>query len=173
MNRESPRVFLVTAVLLMAHAVPECAEAPRPAEWKGLPRPARSAADSIMTVVARATRLTPRASRGEVNAIYLDCHREAARFELRWRSDRGIPDPFAVIDRELPRMGWTLDVGNRADGTDGMVYAFTRGKLLCVVEGMWDGGDGTDTTQVLSPWKSVLLDVASRKRCPRKSGIED
>ena len=137
------------------------------ADWSGLPVGVRNAADSILSVVMRETRLAPRRSRGEVNPIYLHCHRVAARFEMHWQSDSlGVSGPFAILDRELPRMGWRLDEQSRADGPDGMVYSFKRGKLLCVVEGRWDGGDPTDSTVVIDATKSVLVDVASSKPCP-------
>jgi hypothetical protein len=82
------------------------------------------------------------------------------------------PDPFAVVNRELPRMGWTLDSRQRTDGPDGMVYAFVRGKLLCVVEGRWDGGLDDDSTVVIDPARSLLLDFASGESC-RGKGVRD
>ncbi|TMQ70652.1 MAG: hypothetical protein E6K80_07905 [Candidatus Eisenbacteria bacterium] len=142
-------------------------------DWRGVPRKARAACDSLRNAVARATRLAPRRSRGEINPIYRECRRPAARFELAWRGDtQEPPDPFEIVDREARRMGWTLDPASHADGTDGMVYAFTRGKLMLVVEGRWDGGDGTDTTRALDPAKSLWVDVADAKPCP-KNAVND
>ncbi len=172
MNRAARLALAVTT--LGAALVTSAGAGARHAEWKGLPRRASVAADSILTSLARQTELLPRRSRGEVNSMYFDCHRAAARLELRWRSDLpGAPDPFAVLDRTLPTMGWTLDESSRADGPDGMVYAFHRGALICVVEGRWEGGDESDTTQVLDPWKSVLVDVASAAPCPKGGDVKD
>ena len=69
-------------------------------------------------------------------------------------------------------MGWTLDSRQRTDGPDGMVYAFVRGKLLCVVEGRWDGGLDDDSTVVIDPARSLLLDFASGESC-RGKGVRD
>jgi hypothetical protein len=134
-------------------------------DWGGVPHKARAAADSIYAMLARETRLTPHRSRGEVNSIFRFCARPAARIHFAWRADRPGLDPFAIVDRELPRMGWKLDEATRADGPDGTVYAFTRGKLLCVVEGRWDGGLDDDSTAVIDPGRSLLVDVASADPC--------
>jgi hypothetical protein len=120
-----------------------------------------------MALVARGTHLAPQRSRGEINPIYLNCDRPAARFELQWRNDRQHPpDPLKLVERELPRLGWTYDEQSPADGPDGTVYSFHRGKLICVVEGRWDGGDESDTTVVLDPTMSMLVDVGDARPCP-------
>jgi len=135
-------------------------------DWSGVPRRATDAADSIYALLARATRGHPRRARGEINSIYLWCERPAARVELAWRTDtQEPPDPFKILDRELPRMGWRLDPSSGADGPDGTVYAFFRGKLICVVEGRWDGGLDDDSTAVIDPGRSLLVDVGSADPC--------
>lgn len=135
-------------------------------DWSGVPRGAREAADSIYAMLARETKLAPQRSRGEVNTIYRYCSRPAARVELSWRQNtHEPPNPLAILDRELPRMGWTLDEKNRADGPDGTVYAYVRRELLCVVEGRWDGGLDDDSTAVIDPGRSLLVDVASGDPC--------
>jgi hypothetical protein len=155
-------------ILLVGLGIEACAAGggAQGVDWSGVPRHARAAADSIYAALARETRLTPQRSRGEVNSIYRFCHRPAARVELAWRSGAQAPsDPLAFLDRELPRMGWTLDESHRTDGPDGTVYSFTRGKLLCVIEGRWDGGLDDDSTAVIDPGKSLLVDVASADPC--------
>lgn len=135
-------------------------------DWKGVPHRARAVGDSLFVLLARETRIAPRRSRGEVNAIYLKCPRPAARFELDWVKDTlAGRDPFEVIDRELPRRGWIRDP-RRADGPDGAVYAFRRGPLLCIVESAWET-NATSDSSAAPPRMSMLVDVAEAKPCPK------
>jgi hypothetical protein len=42
--------------------------------------------------------------------------------------------------------GWRADVGHSADGPDRTRFAFVRDGVICMFQGRWDGGHGTDPT---------------------------
>ncbi len=48
--------------------------------------------------------------------------------------------------------GWAALVRYGADGPDGSTLAYQRGRVRCLVEQSWDGGDDSDTTYVPADW---------------------
>jgi hypothetical protein len=66
------------------------------------------------------------------------------------------PDTGPPADRLYPtpgsaaaKAGWKAD--READGPDGTAYRISRGRVFCLVNGAWDGGDDSDPTVVPSP----------------------
>jgi hypothetical protein len=49
-------------------------------------------------------------------------------------------------------MGWLPLSRLDADGPDGSVSAFERGRVRCLVDKSWDGGDDADSTYKPLPW---------------------
>ena len=151
-------------------AIVACAASPRrsllPA-WRSLPRDVRAVSDSIAKHLARETGFAPQRSVDSVGFYFIGCNRPSARITLEWSSDslRG-REPFDVVDQDLPKLGWVQDVQHGGDGPDGTFYGFTRGRLLLVIEGRWDGGDGTDSTYVPDPGKTLFVDVTVGLPCP-------
>ena len=66
------------------------------------------------------------------------------------------PD-VASIRAPLEAAGWAEDAAYSADGPDGTVFAYVCREALCVVQGSWDGGDGSDSTYVPEPGESIEL----------------
>ncbi len=60
----------------------------------------------------------------------------------------GKPDPTAVAHQKLQDAGWQEDIEYSADGPDGTTFAMRKDGILCFVEGRWDGGDGSDPSNV-------------------------
>ncbi len=48
--------------------------------------------------------------------------------------------------------GWVPLYHYGADGADGSDLAYQRGRVRCLVEQSWDGGDESDTTYVPADW---------------------
>lgn len=48
--------------------------------------------------------------------------------------------------------GWIALLHYGADGPDGSTLAYQRGRVRCLVEQTWDGGDDADTTYVAADW---------------------
>ena len=66
------------------------------------------------------------------------------------------PD-VASIRAPLEAAGWAEDAAYSADGPDGTVFAYVCREALCVVQGSWDGGDGSDSTYMPEPGESIEL----------------
>lgn len=55
---------------------------------------------------------------------------------------------FPTEENHLFDLGWRAD--READGPDGTSFRILRGRIFCIVEGRWDGGDDSDPDYVPS-----------------------
>jgi hypothetical protein len=68
---------------------------------------------------------------------------------------------FEAMEERFDAAGWTsLAALYSADGPDGSDLGYSRGMLLCVLEGRWDGGDDSDPTVTPSPEFDVFVACA-------------
>jgi hypothetical protein len=65
------------------------------------------------------------------------------------------------LDQWLRHQGWLSATPYSADGTDGTVFGFVRNGQLCIVQGRWDGGDGTDSAYVPRPEYELTVGCVS------------
>ncbi len=70
------------------------------------------------------------------------------------------PCPVSAFERWLNASGWMHHPGYDADSPDGTVFAYDRGRLFCLVEGSWDGGDDSDSTVVPVPGCTLTVTLA-------------
>jgi hypothetical protein len=65
---------------------------------------------------------------------------------------------WSVIDDSVPppllRSGsdWLVLLRFMADGPDGSLIGYQRGKVRCALQRSWDGGDDGDSTYIREPW---------------------
>lgn len=71
--------------------------------------------------------------------------------------------PNSRLETALLAAGWAPAYGYSADGPDGGVIGLVSKRFLCVVEGRWDGGDGSDTTYVPAPGCEVIVTCVPRR----------
>ncbi len=98
--------------------------------------------------------LTPFASDTAVSACVVLVHQEHSPLENR----------KAPVDTAVQRLGtalalvrgagpgWVPIYRYSADGPDGSDLAYQRGRVRCLVEQSWDGGDDSDSTYVPADW---------------------
>ena len=67
------------------------------------------------------------------------------------------------VGQALATAGWMPSYGYSADGPDGTVMGYVTKHYLCVVEGSWDGGDGSDSTYVPAPGCKVTVTCVPRR----------
>lgn len=71
--------------------------------------------------------------------------------------------PFMDIQRRLTAAGWVEHYGYTADGADGSNAGFLCLNFFCLVEGTWQGEDGSDSTFVPEPGCQVVVTCVPRR----------
>jgi hypothetical protein len=71
---------------------------------------------------------------------------------VAWSDTLSREVPLEDVHYRLEQSGWKQR-GNlfMADGPDVGVLAFSRGSAACIIEGLWDGDDDSDSTYVPKP----------------------
>ncbi|MFL5613921.1 MAG: hypothetical protein ACJ796_09710 [Gemmatimonadaceae bacterium] len=71
---------------------------------------------------------------------------------VAWKDTVSRDAPLELVHNRLEQTGWTQR-GNlfTADGPDSGSLAFSRGSAACIIEGLWDGDDDSDSTYVPKP----------------------
>ena len=72
--------------------------------------------------------------------------------------------PVVEIEGALEAAHWLPHNGYSADGQDGTVMGYVTKKYLCVLEGRWDGGDGSDSTYVPAPGCTITVTCVARRQ---------
>jgi hypothetical protein len=71
--------------------------------------------------------------------------------------------PFMSIQKALTAAGWVEHYGYTADGADGSNAGFLCLNFFCLVEGTWQGEDGSDSTFVPEPGCQVVVTCVPRR----------
>ena len=77
-------------------------------------------------------------------------------------------EPATYLHENLGQYGWEEILEYSADGPDGTSFAFTKGGIICIVTGEWDGGDDSDPNYVPSPLYKVNIKCAELNANPAK-----
>ena len=167
---KSSGVLLIALCLLGLLAAPARAyeeRSPEPtADYSSL----EAARDSVGTMIERVVGAT---SNRRGDAVQLS--RVRGRFKYWYAGDSTdawiyrivVTDssecPLLPLERALGDAGWTAHHAYIADGPDGGVMGFVSKRHFCVVEGRWDGGDGSDSTYVPEPGCQVTVTCVARR----------
>ena len=112
------------------------------------------ARDSIGAIVRRAVNSANpaiRMSGGPVRFTYWYVADSADGWAFRIAVADTSECPNEPVGSALQAAGWAPNYTYSADGPDGSVMGFVTKRFLCVVEGHWEGGDGSDSTYVPPP----------------------
>jgi hypothetical protein len=86
--------------------------------------------------------------------------RAGCRLELRGNFDPtgGAQHPLAQLTPEGSLFsGWSFDHRYAADGPDGTAFALRRDRVLCLVTGSWDGGNGSNPDDQPEDWYEISV----------------
>ncbi len=160
----TPRTDTALAVAPAARPVPPAAGAPRAATGPANVAPeAKAICGSVATFWSRHDSTDLR-QLDSVLTTYASDTAVSACIVLVWQAHGMKRDSAAHVDTAAQHLetalalvrgagpGWVPLYRFGADGPDGSSLAYQRGRVRCLVEQTWDGGDDSDSTYVPADW---------------------
>jgi len=128
----------------------------------GVSEDVRAACEMIARRASGCPGVTLQASEGSFSDDVAKQERFGCRLVIQgsFSALRGAADAAEVLHGELSREGWKEDLRYSADGPDGTRYRMSKGSILCIVEGRWDGGDDEDPSYVSSDRYDVTINCS-------------
>lgn len=154
------------ALLLVASARAEDGLPPQPqptASYVTL----EAARDSIGAIVSRCTSHADTAihvSREPVTFEYLYAKATAKGWAYHIVVNDTTACPNEAVGKGLTDAGWVEYFGYSADGPDGSDMGYISKNYFCLVEGTWEGEDGTDESYVPPPGCKVTVTCVPRRK---------
>ncbi|MDH3455587.1 MAG: hypothetical protein OER90_01985 [Gemmatimonadota bacterium] len=160
-----PTQRAAAALFLLAFLTGCGGSTPQQSEAEGLPAEEPAVANDEVTVAPQPVRAACAQVAAILGAMPADSLTVSERVVTDYLADRSGPGcrvrldglassygstarPNDVVREALPTRGWNEDFGYAADGPDGTGFALRWRGVTCLFQGMWDGGDDADPTDV-------------------------